>query len=104
MIIKVTKYREFPPVYDEYSIDSDRLGEMWVSFFLKTNFCRVLSFKKVVNSGPRLGYNGFVYTVEGNNRAMVYDSNLGTQEARFMYVRQFVDAVLQVYKHGERGW
>ena len=108
-IITVKLFRENPYYYDEYSIDSSILGEKWCSFFLKTNFCRILPFRRVVNNsacilgtgaaGARLGYNGFVYIVDANNREIVYNSNFVLDDERFIYVRDFVKYILGKYKY-----
>ena len=98
-IITVKIFRENPYYYDEYSIDSSILGEKWCSFFLKTNFCRILPFRRMVNNSARLGYNGFVYIVDANNREIVYNSNFVLDDERFIYVRDFVKYILGKYKY-----
>jgi hypothetical protein len=99
VLVTVKLYREFPYYYDEYSVDSKLLGEKWCSFFIKTNFCRILPYRRVVNNTTRLGYNGFVYIVDANSREMVYNSNYEIDDEVTLYVRDMVDYVLGKYKH-----
>ena len=98
-IVTVRRYRANPYLDDKWSIDSAILGEKWCSFFLKTDFCRILPFRRIVNGTTKLGYNGLVYIVSANNREIIYNSNYDIDHERYIYVRDFVKYVLNRYKY-----
>ncbi len=92
--IVVKKLRGFPKVYDAFAIDSSELGESWCSFFLKTDFCRILPWRRLINHTSRLGYNGFVYVVRAGNREIVYNSNFELDHGRYIFVKILLSTFL----------
>lgn len=102
-LITVKRFRVRPASYEIYTIDSTVLGEKWCSFFLKTNFCRLLPYTRDVNRTVRRGYNGYVYVVSANDREIVYNSNYilnSTDEDKYILAKQLVEYILSRYKYG----
>ena len=84
---------------DTYTIDSDKLGKVWCSFFLKSAFCRIQQYLTRENDTAKLYAGRYIYVVEANNRRMVYNANYDIGNPEFIYVKEFVNYVLKEHKY-----
>ena len=96
--IKVTKLNLCPGEKNTCIIDSNDLGHVWTRFFLHTQFCKILPKFTDVNRTSRVGYNGFIYIVEANDRKLVYDSNFLSTDRKYKITKDFVNYVLSLNK------
>jgi len=102
-IIEVYKirYSPDPPAYiDNYSIKINELCiNTWLNFLDKTNFCNITPYHTHRNVTARVGYHRYIYIVKAKNRAIIYDSNYQYGRERYLYVKQFVDYIIDTYKY-----
>jgi len=89
-------------IYERKIVNSDTLGTKWDDFFLHTNFCRITMWTHLNNNTgykPRASYNGDIYTVVANNRAITFDQNFEVdimERRRYDLVAQFVNWTLSL--------
>lgn len=95
-VIKVNKAFD---LYDFYTIDIKKLGGKWCQFLMKTGFCRIPYYTQVYNDTAKTDMYGSFYIVESNYRRMMYNENNDADDKKFIYVREFVEFVLNKYKY-----
>ncbi len=99
VLVKVAKINLQAGIQDMYTIYSRILGESWVRFYIKTDFCRIPVYTESFNDTDRLTEGATLYLVEANNRRIVYDENYEVGNIKYLYVRDFVEFVLGRYKY-----
>jgi|AntRauTorckE6833_2_1112554.scaffolds.fasta_scaffold23880_3 hypothetical protein len=84
---------------ESFTIDSQKVNKAWCSFFLKSAFCRIQQFLTRENNTSKMYVGRYIYVVEANNRRMVYNANYDIGNPEFVYVKDFVNYVLDEFKY-----